>query len=109
MAGVAFDFVDEEAATEQAGEWFSYVAKKLTNKDEVRLVQEPLEILTPLFLQDIGKLAEKTAIALFFDTYERTGEFLDHWLQDLINSRYGDLPMRVLIVIAGREELDKNQ
>ncbi|RCJ41975.1 hypothetical protein A6770_35695 [Nostoc minutum NIES-26] len=108
VGGVVFDFVDEDAVATQAGEWASYVAKKLTNKNEVRLVQEPVEVLTPLFLQDISKIAEKTTIGLFFDTYERTGEFLDNWLQEILQGRYGAAPLNILITIAGRQELDKN-
>jgi tetratricopeptide (TPR) repeat protein len=107
-AGVPLSFVDEDALANHAGEWMSYVAKKLNNKDEVQLVQEPLEILTPLFVQDINKLSEKISVALFFDTYENTGEFLDHWLRNTLEGRYGELPGNLLIVIAGRDELDKN-
>ncbi|HLP88833.1 MAG TPA: tetratricopeptide repeat protein [Nostocaceae cyanobacterium] len=108
VGGAVFDFVDEDALANQAGEWAAYVAKKLTNKDEVQLVQEPLEILTPLFIQDICKVSEKVSIALFFDTYENTGEFLDHWLRDTLEGNYGNLPLNILIIIAGRKELDKN-
>ncbi|MFN6536114.1 MAG: tetratricopeptide repeat protein [Nostoc sp. EkiNYC01] len=108
VGGAVFDFVDEDALATQAGEWASYVAKKITNKDEVRLVQEPVEVLTPLFLQDIFKICEKTAVALFFDTYERTGEFLDNWLRDILEGRHGEVSFNILITIAGRQELDKN-
>ncbi|WP_414569172.1 tetratricopeptide repeat protein [Nostoc sp. CCY 9925] len=108
VGGAVFDFVDEDALATQAGEWASYVAKKITNKDEVQLVQEPVEVLTPLFLQDIFKICEKTAVALFFDTYERTGEFLDNWLREILEGRYGEVSFNILITIAGRQELDKN-
>ncbi|HLO85327.1 MAG TPA: tetratricopeptide repeat protein [Nostocaceae cyanobacterium] len=107
-AGVPLSFVDEDALANQAGEWTAYVAKKINNKDEVQLVQQPLKILTPLFVQDIYKLSEKISIALFFDTYECTGEFLDQWLRDILEGHYGFLPVNILIVIAGRDELDKN-
>ena len=108
VGGAVFEFVDEDALATQAGEWASYVAKKITNKDEVRLVQEPEEVLTPLFLQDIFKIAEETAVVLFFDTYERTGEFLDNWLREILEGRYGKVSLNILITIAGRQELDKN-
>ncbi|MEH1924174.1 tetratricopeptide repeat protein [Nostoc sp.] len=108
VGGAVFDFVDEDAFATQAGEWASYVAKKITNKDEVRLVQEPEEVLTSLFLQDIFKIAKETAVVLFFDTYERTGEFLDNWLREILEGRHGEVPLNILIAIAGRHELDKN-
>ncbi|WP_392530248.1 tetratricopeptide repeat protein [Nostoc sp. C117] len=108
VGGAVFDFVDEDAFATQAGEWASYVAKKITNKDEVRLIQEPVEVLTPLFLQDIFKIAKETAVVLFFDTYERTGEFLDNWLREILEGRHGEVSLNILIAIAGRQELDKN-
>ncbi|WP_392481179.1 tetratricopeptide repeat protein [Nostoc sp. C110] len=108
VGGAVFDFVDEDAFATQAGEWASYVAKKITNKDEVRLVQEPEEVLTPLFLQDIFKIAKETGVVLFFDTYERTGEFLDNWLREILDGRHGEVSLNILITIAGRHELDKN-
>ena len=108
VGGAVFDFIDEDAVASQAGEWASYVAKKLTNKDEVRLIQEPVEVLTPLFLQDISKLAQKSGVALFFDTYESTEDFLDNWLREILEGRYGEVPLNILVIIAGRQELDKN-
>ena len=108
-AGIAFDFVDEEAFATQTGEWTAYLAKKLTNKDEVHLLKEPMEVLTPLFLEDWGKVAEKTEVTLMFDTYEQTGEFLDEWLRDVLQGRYGNVPPNILLVVAGREELDRNR
>ncbi|RCJ42235.1 hypothetical protein A6770_08475 [Nostoc minutum NIES-26] len=107
-AGAVFGLINEDAFASQAGEWTSYVAKKLTNKDEVRLVQEPVEVLTPLFLEDISKIAQKSCIGLFFDTYERSEEFLDSWLRELLEGRHGEVPLNILIIIAGRQELDKN-
>lgn len=106
---VVLDIIDEKAVTSQAKEWASFVAKKLTNKDEARLIQEPVEILTPLFLKELGKIAANSGIGLFFDTYERSEEFLDGWLQEMLEGRYGEVPLNTIITIAGRQELDKNR
>ncbi|HEX5734852.1 MAG TPA: hypothetical protein VF131_18620 [Blastocatellia bacterium] len=108
-ANLVVSFLDEDALATQAGEWANYVARKLTNKDEVRLLQEPIEVLTPLFLKDLQNIADDERIALFFDTYERTFQYLDGWLINLINGRYGSVPAGILWVIAGRDELDKNR
>ncbi|MBW4672121.1 MAG: tetratricopeptide repeat protein [Cyanomargarita calcarea GSE-NOS-MK-12-04C] len=105
---VVVDLIDEKAVTSQAGEWASFVAKKLTNKDEARLIQEPVGILTPLFLKELGKIAANSGVGLFFDTYERSEEYLDSWLQELLEGRYGEVPLNTIITIAGRQELDKN-
>jgi tetratricopeptide (TPR) repeat protein len=108
IGGVVADLVDEQAFASLAGDFASYVARKIGNKDEVRLVLEPLEVLTPLFLDDLRQAAEKKPLVLFFDTYERTCAFLDAWLRDVLEGRYGEVAANILLVIAGREELDRN-
>ncbi|HSM82327.1 MAG TPA: hypothetical protein VLS96_11600, partial [Nodosilinea sp.] len=105
VGGAVLDFVDEDTLSTQAGEWASYVAKKLRNKDEVQLVQEPIAVLTPLFLQDLCTVAQQACVALFFDTYEQTDEFLDPWLRDVLEGKHGDVPPDIVITIAGRHPL----
>lgn len=108
-SGGVMEFVDSEGVANQAGEWTAFVARKLTNKDEVRLVQEPIEVLTPLFLEDLNRVAEKQTIVLLLDTYEQTGAFLDDWLRSLLNDRYdASLHLNCLICIAGRDPLNRN-
>lgn len=107
--GVAFEFVDEDALATQAGDWMTYIAQKISNKDEVRLIQDPVEVLTPLFLEELHKIAEKETVAFFFDTYERTAEYLDDWLRGLLDGQFGDVPANLIISIAGQHELDKNR
>ena len=108
VGGAVLDFVDEDVLSTQAGEWASYVAKKLRNKDEVQLVRDPVTVLTPLFLQDLCTLAQWAAIALFFDTYEQIGEFLDSWLRQVLEGKHGDVPSNIVLTIAGRHALDSN-
>jgi len=100
--------VDKEAAADWGGQVTSYLAHKIGNKDEVRLVRQPVEVLTPLFLAGLREVAGKHPLALFFDTYERTGRFLDAWLRALLEGRYGAVPASVVLVVAGRHELDRN-
>ncbi len=108
-SGAVTPFLDEDAISSQVGDWTSFVAKKIGNKDEVLLVQEPLEVLTPIFLQDLCKIAEKVNLALFFDTYERTSSFLDVWFREILEERYGILPGNIMLVISGRDELAKDK
>ena len=107
-SGAITPFLDENTIANQAGDWASYVAKKIGNKDEVHLAQKPVEVLTPLFLQDLSKLAEQRNLLLLFDTYERTVGFLDSWLREILEGQYGDLSVNIILVIAGREELEQN-
>ena len=94
----------EEPLADQAGQWAEYVHRKLGNRDEVQLVLEPAVVLTPLFIKGLDELAAERRIALLFDTYENTGNFLDGWLRDLLVKA----PSELTLVIAGRHELNRN-
>jgi energy-coupling factor transporter ATP-binding protein EcfA2 len=97
VGGVVLDFFDEDSLYAQAEEWASYVAKKLRNQDEVQLLQEPVNTLTALFLQDLGKISTKVPILIFFDTYEETGQFLDDWLRNVILGKCGAVHINIII------------
>jgi len=108
VGGMVADLVDEDTVSSLAEDLAAYVTRKIRHKDEIRLVLEPVEVLTPLFLAGLREVAGGHPIALFFDTYERTGDFLDPWLRDLLEGRCGDVPANILIVAAGRDELSHN-
>ena len=103
------EFVDSDAVAEKGGEWLSFAWKKFRNQDEVQLVTEPLEVLTPLFLEEMNRIADKQRVVLLLDTYEVTGKFLDDWLRAVLDLRYGeDLTANFRLCIAGRDPLDRN-
>ncbi|MBD2072574.1 tetratricopeptide repeat protein [Phormidium sp. FACHB-592] len=107
-SGAVLDFVDTNAMADKTGEIAAFVARKITNKDEVQLVNEPLEVLTPLFLVDFNRLAEKQTMVLLLDTYEQTTVFWDDWVRSLLDDRYGDVTPNFLLAIAGRDPLNRN-
>ncbi|MDB1090432.1 tetratricopeptide repeat protein, partial [Streptomyces sp. ACA25] len=74
---------------------------------DVDLVLDPVGELTPVFVSDLTEVArDRPWVVLFFDVYERTGPSLDRWLCDLVaGERYGDLPLKVIVVIAGQVRL----
>lgn len=109
LVGVAVGMFDENTLLSQGGEWLTFVAKKLANKDDVRLLQSPTEELTLLFLRDLQNVANKRLIVLFFDVYERTSAYLDKWLRDILTGKpYGHLPDKNLLVISGQQELSRS-
>ncbi len=103
--GLTTALIGEEFIVEKTSEFADYVARKLGSKDDARLVLEPLDALTPLFVEGLSAAAERKPIALFIDTYEKTGEYLDAWLRDILEGKYGELSLDVLIVMAGRNDL----
>jgi hypothetical protein len=72
--------LDEKATAEQAERLRSHVSRKLHNHEQFALVLSPVEILSPLFVEDLREAARWLPVALFFDTYEETEPFLDPWL-----------------------------
>ncbi|MCX5333377.1 ATP-binding protein [Streptomyces sp. NBC_00140] len=84
------------------------LSARFRNHDDVRLVLEPLKVLTPVFVEELARVAADAPwVALFFDTYERTSPFLDPWLLDLITTdRYGALPANAVFTLAGQHGPD---
>jgi hypothetical protein len=103
--GIGFTppLLDEEAIASQFSEYGAYLIKKTKNHDERLLLENPLEILTKLFLDDLNRVAKTTNIVLLFDQYEKTGVFLDDWLREFLLNLDDNLINNLIFVIAGRE------
>ncbi|MFG2461367.1 tetratricopeptide repeat protein [Streptomyces sp. NPDC048523] len=85
---------------------------RFRNLDDVDLVLTPERVLTPVLLGELRAAASAVPwIVLFFDTYERTGPFLDPWLYDVLTKprEHGRLPAAVVVVTAGQRPLDSTR
>ena len=100
--------VDSEMVASKMGEMANYGFERFRNRDEERLMRETQEVLTPLFLEGMGKVAIDKTLVLLLDTYEVTGTFLDEWVRSLLEERFGELGRSVLVCIAGRSPIDAN-
>ncbi|MGW0648495.1 tetratricopeptide repeat protein [Streptomyces umbrinus] len=88
---------------------------RFRNSDDIELVTSPEKVLTPILLRELRAAAAAASssttsewIVLFFDTYERTGLYLDPWLHEMITRGTADsgLPATVVVVTAGQRRLD---
>lgn len=81
---------------------------RFRSQEDVQLVMHPERVLTPVLLNELTDAAAAAPwIVLFFDTYERTGQFLDGWLHEVMTGdRYGTLPATVVVVTAGQHLFD---
>ncbi|MFG2886868.1 tetratricopeptide repeat protein [Streptomyces sp. NPDC048297] len=86
----------------------SGLSARFRSQEDVQLVLAPERVLTPVLLSELADTASAAPwIVLFFDTYERTGPFLDGWLHEIMTTdRYGALPATVVVVTAGQLPLD---
>ncbi|WP_449353625.1 tetratricopeptide repeat protein [Streptomyces shaanxiensis] len=85
---------------------------RFRNPDDVDLVLAPERVLTPVLLDELRAAAGAVPwIVLFFDTYERTGPFLDPWLHDVLTKprEHGRLPAAFVVVTAGQRPLDASR
>lgn len=84
------------------------LSARFRNQEDVQLVLSPERVLTPVLLSELSDAASAApGIVLFFDTYERTGPFLDGWLYEVMTTdRYGALPATVVVVTAGQRPFD---
>ncbi|MEV0092592.1 tetratricopeptide repeat protein [Streptomyces sp. NPDC050738] len=108
VGGVVADAMDPAQLAQGADRLRAALSSRLRNQDDVQLVMDPLQALTPVLVRELCEAAEAAPwIALFFDTYERTGPLLDNWLRDLLTSdRYGELPAATVVTLAGQGSLD---
>lgn len=84
------------------------LSARFRSPEDVDLVLTPEKVLTPVLLDELRAAASAVpGIVLFFDTYERTGPFLDPWLYDVLTKpeQYGGLPAAVVVVTAGQRRL----
>lgn len=100
-ASILLPFIKTDDLATKVGEGFAFVARKL-KKDDVQLLQDPITVLTPIWLEDLRNACEKQSIVLFFDTYEHTAEYLDEWLRNVIQGQYGETTLDLLFAIAGQ-------
>ncbi|MBZ3908167.1 tetratricopeptide repeat protein [Streptomyces griseiscabiei] len=76
--------------------------------EDAGLLLDPELALTPALLEELsGAAAEVPWLVLLFDTYERTGAFLDPWLHDIVSGdRHDPLPGNLILVTAGQRPRD---
>ncbi len=68
------------------------------------------EALSRAFVAELEKLCggrDTPWVVLFLDTWELTGRHLDAWLRELLDGAYGEVPLDVVFVLAGRDELSE--
>ncbi|MFC0435687.1 tetratricopeptide repeat protein [Kutzneria buriramensis] len=109
VVGAVAKEIDGDTVARQLDRARAFLGRKFRSQEDVRLILTPVEVLTSAFVRDLSAIAASRPIALFFDTYERTGSFLDAWLLDLLAGRYGALPGNLIFVVAGQRPLDANR
>ncbi|WP_369276221.1 tetratricopeptide repeat protein [Streptomyces sp. R11] len=100
--------VDAAQLAQGADRLRSGLGARFRTHEDARLVLAPESVLTPVLLEELAQAASAVPwIVLFFDTYERTGRFLDAWLHAVMTSDlYGPLPATVVVVTAGQLPFD---
>jgi hypothetical protein len=106
FAGSLIAPVDPGATAEQVSRARAYMTKKIRDHSDQLLLLSPSEELTPVFVADLNRAVADRPIALFIDTYERTGLVLDQWLRRLYDGTYGDLPAGLITAISGQKPLN---
>ncbi|RJQ72276.1 hypothetical protein D5S17_26345 [Pseudonocardiaceae bacterium YIM PH 21723] len=109
LIGPLTALANPETMATKADRLTSELAKKIRNRNTAELIINPDRELTRAFLHDLGGLTRNRPIALFLDTFERTGSHLEPWLLTLRKGSYGTLPANVIITITGRKPLDANR
>jgi hypothetical protein len=111
FAGIPAELLDENRLSEQVKEFIGSLNRKFKNKDNADLSDRPVETLSRAFVKDFNKVFSENKnkpMVLFFDAFETIGTYLDAWLRNLLMGCFGELPMNLLFVLAGRAPLNQN-
>ncbi|WP_051853339.1 tetratricopeptide repeat protein [Streptomyces sp. NRRL S-146] len=106
VVGPLAGMLDAEQLAQGADRLRASLIARFRNHEDLRLVLAPGEVLTPVLLRELSD-TDAPWIALFLDTYERTGPYLDPWLHETMTTdRHGDVPATTVVATAGRTPLD---
>ncbi|MFF7895232.1 tetratricopeptide repeat protein [Streptomyces sp. NPDC007907] len=106
VVGPLAGMLDAEQLAGAADRLRASLIARFRNHDDLRLVLTPEQVLTPVLLRELSD-TDAPWIALFLDTYERTGQYLDPWLHETMTTdRHGAMPATTVVVSAGRAPLD---
>jgi tetratricopeptide (TPR) repeat protein len=94
--------------TPQVDRLLLHTKSRMGSRDDIDLLNEPTQVLTREFVQDLRLASARARIELFFDTDERTGPLLDSWLRTLLTACRRPPAANVTITVAGRQPLDTN-
>ncbi|MGW1348865.1 tetratricopeptide repeat protein [Streptomyces sp. NPDC002409] len=100
--------LDPATVARGAGGLRAVFGGRARQEEEARLSAEPVQVLTPVFVAELERVADTVPwVVLFLDTYERTAPVLDGWLTDLLTPhRHGNLPANLVLTLAGQRRLD---
>jgi tetratricopeptide (TPR) repeat protein len=86
-----------------------FITERAVDSEIAQLLLAPIDALTPLFAQGLYTLDNPSGVAIFFDQFECTADWLESWLIALLEGSYGDLPAEMLITVAGQRPLDRGR
>ncbi|MEU4604317.1 tetratricopeptide repeat protein [Kribbella sp. NPDC023972] len=108
LVGALTGEIDKDEAALQADQARAFLARRFAKHQDVELLLSPVDVLTAAFVTDLQAIGKRRPIALFVDTFERTGRFLNDWLLELLAGRHGNLPPNIILAISGQRPLDAN-
>ncbi|MGX5214713.1 tetratricopeptide repeat protein [Streptomyces violaceus] len=108
VVGPLAGLLDSEQVAGGVDRFRESVMARFRNHEDVQLVFAPEQVLTPVLLRELSEAATSAPwIALFLDTYERTGPYLDRWLHEMMTTdRHGAMPATAVVVTASQRPLD---
>ncbi|GAA5040223.1 tetratricopeptide repeat protein [Streptomyces siamensis] len=110
LLGLITPALDSGLLAQGADQLRQSLVRTFRDPQQIKLVTTPVEVLTPVFVEDFGAASEsRDRVTLFFDTHEKTAAFLDPWLIQLLSGRYGPLPVNVVVTLSGQNRLDQNR
>ncbi|MEV0206960.1 tetratricopeptide repeat protein [Streptomyces sp. NPDC050788] len=109
FAGVVTRGIPADRLAQGADRLWAGLGARFRNEEDRDLVLTPEKVLTPLLLRELRDAASGGRwVVLFFDTYERTGPYLEPWLHEMLTGDEEErrLPATLVVVTAGQRARD---
>ncbi|MEU1298220.1 tetratricopeptide repeat protein, partial [Streptomyces sp. NPDC005840] len=102
-------FVSAVATPDMLAQGFDWAFESTVGRRR-RRPEGDVASLSSAFVSELHRIGEgRRWIVLVFDTWERIGPYLDGWLPKLLDNGFGKFPAKVIVVLAGRDELPERE
>lgn len=96
-------------ASALVSEWMNSISRETLDRRQIALLQNPVQVLTSAWLQDLALIAQSKPVVFFFDTFEYTLVYVQDWLLGILAGSYGQVSPNILWVVSGRANPDVNK
>jgi tetratricopeptide (TPR) repeat protein len=106
-AGALIAAVGQETVSGAMTEVVAYLHERFEDPADRALLADPVEALSPRFVDGLRKACLERPVALVFDGFERTQSFAEPWLLRMFGGDFGPTPSAMVVLVSGQKPLSR--